>query len=239
MEDSEAKSPEIRKRILDDYYESVYEKYLFSGGAQALGITYFEKQIENFWINATPNSVLEIGGGSGEHLPFLNYVPIEKYVSLDLRESSNQRYIESLPSDLKKKLIFVKGDAQDLPFDDNSFDRVFSTCLLHHVDDVLGVILEAKRVTKHGGEIAFVFPTDPGLLNHFVKRMISYRKMRKVSSVRPQLFYALEHKNHVFSIIELIKFAFQDDELHFHYRPFAFFKSWNLNLLVVAKIIRK
>ncbi len=239
MEDFEAKGSEIRKRILDEHYEFVYEKYLFSGGAQALGIAYFEKQIENFWINATPISVLEIGGGSGEHLPFLNYIPKKKYVSLDLREPRNQRYIESLPSDLKKKLIFIKGDAQDLPFENESFDRVFSTCLLHHVDDVLEIILEAKRVTKHGGEIAFVFPTDPGLLNHFVKRMVSYRKLRKVSSVRPQLIYALEHKNHVFSIMELIKFAFQDDELHFHYRPFAFIKSWNLNLLVVAKIIRK
>lgn len=229
---------EIKKKILDEYYSTVYEKYLFSGGAQATGISYFEKQIEKFWIEKTPNSVLEIGGGNGEHLPFLKYIPGQKYVSLDLRESTTTRYTNGLAEDFKRKLNFVSGNAQNLPFDSESFDRVFSTCLLHHVDDVLAVLLEAKRVTKEGGEIAFVFPTDPGILNHFAKRMISYRKMRKASSIRPQLFYALEHKNHIFSIIELIKFVFQEDELRFHYRPFSFIKSWNLNLLVVAKIVK-
>jgi hypothetical protein len=109
---------------------------------------------------------------------------------------------------------------------------------LHHVDDVLAVLLETRRVTEVDGEIAFVFPTDPGLLNQIVKKTISYKKIRKISNVRPALFYALDHKNHVGSIIEQIKFVFQDDLVTFHYRPF-FLKTWNGNLLVVAHVVKK
>ena len=140
--------------------------------------------------------------------------------------------------EIKSKFEFVTGDAQNLPFKNEEFDRVFSTCLLHHVDDVLSVLLEVRRVTQTGGEIAFVFPTDPGILNQLIKRLISYRKIRKMTDIPPELFYALDHKNHVLSISELIKFVFALDELVFHYRPFRF-KSWNMNFLIVAQIIKK
>ena len=232
------KSDQIRKQILDDYYQNVYQKFLFGGGAQGQGIAYFEKQIENFWTNPQPTNVLEIGGGSGEHLPFIKQIPIQSYVSFDLRPIITNEHLKHLPDELKSKLSFVEGDAQNLPFRELAFDRVFTTCLLHHVDDVLAVLLEARRVTAVGGEIAFVIPTDPGILNQFVKNIFSFRKMKRLSTVRPQLFYALEHKNHVKSILEQIRFVFQSDELEFNFRPFPFLKSWNCNLLVVAKIIK-
>ena len=228
-------SDEIRKKLLDDYYLNVYQPFLFGGGAQAKGIAYFERQIENYWINPKPKNVLEIGGGSGEHLPFINYVPSESYVSFDLRSIVTKHHLKNLTDEFQSKLSFVEGNAQALPFKAATFDRVFTTCLLHHVDDVLGVLLEARRVTEIGGEIAFILPTDPGMLNQLVKKLFSFRKLKKLTKIRPQLFYALDHKNHVGSIIEQIKFVFQDDVLALHYRPF-YLKTWNGNLLVVAHI---
>jgi hypothetical protein len=102
---------------------------------------------------------------------------------------------------------------------------------------VLAVLLKARRVTVQGGEIAFIIPTDPGVLNQLVKRVVSYPKLRKLTEIRPELFYALDHKNHVGSILELIKFVYSEDHLELHYRPFRI-RSWNLNLLVVAKIVK-
>ena len=141
--------------------------------------------------------------------------------------------------EFKSKLRFVEGDAQDLPFENETFDRVFTTCLLHHVDDVLSVLIEVRRVTEIGGEIAFILPTDPGLLNQLVKRIFSFRKIKQLTKIRPQLFYALEHKNHVQGIMEQIRLVFELDELKFNYKPFPFIRSWNSNLLVVAKIVKR
>jgi demethylmenaquinone methyltransferase/2-methoxy-6-polyprenyl-1,4-benzoquinol methylase len=232
-------SNQIRKQILDDYYQNVYQKFLFGGGAQGKGIAYFEKQVENFWLNPTPTNVLEIGGGSGEHLPFIEYIPTDSYISLDLRPIITEDHLRNLSEELKSKLRFVEGDAQALPFEDESFDRVFTTCLLHHVDDVLAVLLEARRVTSKGGEIAFILPTDPGILNQLVKRTFSFRKIKKLTKIRPQLFYALEHKNHIQGILEQIRFVFQSDEVKFNFKPFSLIRSWNSNLLVVVKIVRR
>jgi ubiquinone/menaquinone biosynthesis C-methylase UbiE len=182
--------------------------------------------------------VLEIGGGSGEHLQYIDYIPINSYKSLDLREPTETKYLEFKSQEFREKFEFIVGDAQDLDFDENTFDRVFSTCLLHHVDDVMAVLTEARRVTMPGGELMFVFPTDPGLLNQLVKHMISYPKIRKITNIRPELINALGHKNHALGIKELIKYVFRDDQLEFHFRPF-FVKSINLNLLVAAHITKK
>ena len=229
---------EIRSQILDDYYSNVYQKFLFNGGLQGIGITYFEKQVEKHWVQKTPERVLEIGGGSGEHLPFLNYVPSISYTSLDLREILTKDHLNKIPQGLMEKVTFVQGNAEMLPFDDCTFDRVFTTCVLHHVDDVLGVLLEARRVTRVGGEIAFILPTDPGILNQIVKRIISYPKIRSLTDIRPELFYALEHQNHVRGIMDQIRYVFESDNLKFNYRPFGLIRSWNTNLLVVAKIVK-
>ena len=78
-------------------------------------------------------------------------------------------------------LIFVKADAEAIPFSGNFFDRVLSTCLLHHVDDPLQVLLEMKKVTNLIGEIAIALPTVPGILNQLVERFISIPRMRIIS----------------------------------------------------------
>lgn len=235
--DKEKTSREIRGEILSKYYSEIYQSYLFQKDTQGIGIRYFEKSLEKFWNSVIPEKVLEIRGGSGEHLPYIKYIPRESLTSVDIRDKFSDDHILKLDDDLIKKIDFVKGDAQNLPFEDETFDRVFSTCLLHHVDDVLAVLLEARRVTVQGGELAFIIPTDPGALNQIVKRVVSYPKLRKLTEIQPELFYALDHKNHVGSILELIKFVYSGDQLKLYYRPFRI-SSWNLNLLVVAKIVK-
>jgi phosphatidylethanolamine/phosphatidyl-N-methylethanolamine N-methyltransferase len=230
---------QIRKQILDSFYLNVYQKFLFSGGVQGKGIDYFEKQVENFWENPKPQNVLEIGGGSGEHLKFIRYIPTDSYISFDIRPIITKDHLRNLSDEFKSRLSFVEGDAHSLPFKDETFDRVFTTCLLHHVNDVLAVLLEARRVTVIGGELAFLLPMDPGILNQLVKKMVSIRKIKQLTKIRPQLIYALEHKNHVQSILEQIRFVYQLDEVKFNYRPFSFIRSWNFNLLVVVKIVKR
>lgn len=47
--------------------------------------------------------------------------------------------------------VYVLGRAEHLPFDDNSFDVVFSTGLLEHFENPMPIILEMVRVLKNGG----------------------------------------------------------------------------------------
>ena len=56
----------------------------------------------------------------------------------------------------------VHGDAQQLPFADNSFDRIVSCETIEHLPDVRSAILEMFRVTRPGGKL---FLTTPNYAN--------------------------------------------------------------------------
>lgn len=58
---------------------------------------------------------------------------------------------------LHPSLRFEKGDAEELPFADASYDAVISNFGIHHVERPERAIAEARRVLRGGGTFAFTF----------------------------------------------------------------------------------
>jgi len=233
---SKNRSFQLKNATLKKYYNDSYLKLFYGKSFCSCGIKYSHQKLEKIFTNNIPDSVLEIGGNNGEHLPFVKFVPSKQYVSLDLVTPQLEIYTNMISVELKNKLKFVKGNAEDLKYKDNTFDRILVTCVLAHVDDVLASLFEIKRVAKEGAEIGILLPTDPGILNRLVKTLFTYRKLTKSTTVSPKFINALEHKNHVSAIMALISYVFSNDDLKFTYKPFGLFKSWNFNLLIIAKI---
>jgi SAM-dependent methyltransferase len=50
----------------------------------------------------------------------------------------------------------LEADAEELPFDDASFDVVYSNGVLHHTPDIGRAIREARRVLKPGGSLYMI-----------------------------------------------------------------------------------
>jgi len=51
----------------------------------------------------------------------------------------------------------IEGDAEELPFPDDSFDRVTSNGVLHHTPDVDAALAEIRRVLRPPGSATIVF----------------------------------------------------------------------------------
>jgi SAM-dependent methyltransferase len=81
-------------------------------------------------------AVLEIGSGRGN----LQEI-VDNYTGLDISPNVARFY--------KKK--FVLGSATALPFQDNSFDALWSVFVLEHVQNPEQALSEARRVVKNGG----------------------------------------------------------------------------------------
>lgn len=232
-----------RDKIISEYYDNYFES-LCNDGLQGRGSSYFHKLIENYWENKTSKRVLEVGAGSGEHLPFLNtntLENIESYSLLDIRPESPNfkdflKQLEIKNTNFRaRKFQWVQGSVEKIPFPDNSVDRVVSTCLFHHIENPLLAFQELRRVVVVGGEIAIGLPTDPGILNRAIKRFMTYPKAKRIGIANPELIYALEHRNHIHGLINIAKAVYAKDEFKVHYKPFEI-KSWNLNLAVVLKV---
>lgn len=232
------RAKEIRIKILSDFYENHYQDYIFGKSPLSWGIKLFEEALENTLFGRREvDRLLEIGGGSGEHLRFVRHFPRKEYVSLDVRPPLTSQHLHELDEYEQSKFRFVVGNAEELPFCDGYFDRSISTCVLHHVEDPLSVMMELRRVTRSGGEIAVMLPTDPGVVNRIIKRIVSFRRMKKLANVNPNLILALDHRNHIHALIEIAKFVFQEDNLKIDYLPLRI-PSWNLNLMVRISAIK-
>lgn len=62
---------------------------------------------------------------------------------------------------------FVQADALDLPFEDGTFDAVFSEGVLHHTPSTRAALLSAARVLGTGGEMSFYVYRKKGAVREF------------------------------------------------------------------------
>jgi ubiquinone/menaquinone biosynthesis C-methylase UbiE len=107
--------------------------------------------------------VLEVGAGTGlnlMHYPAVSSLTLTEPMPGMVRRLSG--HVEQSPL----SATVLRAPAEDLPFDDDSFDTVVSTLVLCSVDDQPRALREARRVLRPGGQLLFlehVRSDDPGL----------------------------------------------------------------------------
>jgi len=98
--------------------------------------------------------VLEIGGGTGANLPF--YGPEVEEVVVTEPEDLMARRLEKKLAGYSHPVQVLRVPAEQLPFEDGSFDVVVTTLVLCTVDDPARSLQEAHRVLKPGGKLLFL-----------------------------------------------------------------------------------
>ena len=108
--------------------------------------------------------VLEIGGGTGANLAHYGS-PVES-LTVTEPEVPMLRRLERRVCDGRPETVVLRAPAEDLPFEDATFDVVVSTLVLCGVDDQPRALREIRRVLRPGGRFLFlehVRSTDPQL----------------------------------------------------------------------------
>jgi demethylmenaquinone methyltransferase/2-methoxy-6-polyprenyl-1,4-benzoquinol methylase len=116
-------------------------------------------------VNAIPGSwALDVASGTGlvaRELARRNL----RVVGLDQSEAMVHRGVTGVRgAGLADRIAFVLGQAERLPFPDETFDAVTFTYLLRYVDDPQATLTELARVLRPGGVMAaleFHVPPEP------------------------------------------------------------------------------
>jgi ubiquinone/menaquinone biosynthesis C-methylase UbiE len=107
--------------------------------------------------------VLEIGGGTGANLPC--YGPAVDSLTITEPQPPMLRHLERNVRARRPDARVLRAPAEDLPFDDDSFDVAVSTLVLCGVDDQPRALRELRRVLRPGGRLLFIEHVrsgDPG-----------------------------------------------------------------------------
>lgn len=98
---------------------------------------------------ACGKKVLEVGCGTGLLMKEIHKTASE-VKGIDISE-------QMLAKAKERGLDVRQGIAEDLPFEDNSFDLVYSFKVLAHVEQIKKAMLEMNRVLKPGGTLVAEF----------------------------------------------------------------------------------
>jgi len=202
---------------------------LVTSGANGRFHRLTHKSLEKKYKGLHFDRVLEIGAGSGEHLPFVLH-SFSEYVMSDIELPTNK---------ISQSMVrHVIADASSLPFDDEHFDRIVVTCVLHHVSELYGSILEMKRTLKPGGVLTILLPTDPGFVFRLSRSMMGDQILRNQGCADIDFFRSIEHRNHYVSILGILKNVFQNDDFNAFGFPFHS-HFWHINLFTAIHITKR
>lgn len=112
-------------------------------------INYFLEEIS---LNRN-TKVLDFGCGTG------NYTDkIKKITKADVYgvEPSDGMRIKAINKN--DKIIYKKGDHENIPFPDNFFDFIYMTDVIHHVPDIDKMFNEFNRILKKEGKVCIETP---------------------------------------------------------------------------------
>lgn len=115
---------------------------------------------------ARDKEVLELGCGTG--------LILEKVAPIARRAQGIDISPGMLARARARGLDVKEGDLLDLPFEDESFDLVYSFKVLAHIDAIDRALAEAQRVTKIGGTLALEFYNRESL-RYLVKKLAGPR----------------------------------------------------------------
>jgi len=145
-----AECAEIAKRFDRDYWDGDrqygYGGYRYDGRWRAVA----EAMAEHYQLKPGQR-ILDVGCGKGFLLyEFTQAVPGIEVAGLDISEYA----LDNAKPEIKPFLR--QGLAQDLPYEDNSFDLVYSITTLHnlYIYDLKKAIQEIERVSKGNSHIA-------------------------------------------------------------------------------------
>lgn len=129
-------------------FAAIYDRML--GKTERAGLGEHRRAL----LAAATGDVLEIGGGTGANLEY--YGDTVRSLTLVEPEKPMLKRLERHVEQRAPKSKVLRAPAEDLPFNDASFDVAVSTLVLCTVDDVPRALRELRRVLRPGGKLLFI-----------------------------------------------------------------------------------
>ena len=165
----------LRKKFFAATYDS------FSRRSENAGL----RDMRHGLIAGARGSVLEVGAGTGANLTHYN----GQLESLMFTEPDPAmiRRLQAKARDEAPLAKILRAPAEDLPFEDASFDTVVSTLVLCGVEDQPRSVREIRRVLKPGGRLLFIehVRSDDPALARFQDRMNWLNRSRRLVRLQP------------------------------------------------------
>jgi ubiquinone/menaquinone biosynthesis C-methylase UbiE len=135
-------------------------------------------------IGFTHGTILDVGCGfASVPIEIAKIFPGAKITGIDLGEPLLDIGRTLISNEgLEKQIILLKGDAQNLQFDNDTFDVVINTFLLHIVENPISMLDEIDRVAKPEAKI-LITDLRRGVLAYFIKKFRTAYTLKEATDI--------------------------------------------------------
>ena len=133
---------------------NTYDKYASTNPVERRLLAGFFTKLDSLLPTSAPARILEVGVGEGKVATRLaSMYPLAEITGLDLPDDALRNHWRA------SGLTGLFASAEQLPFDDNTFDLVLAIEMLEHVERPERVLAEINRVAT--GPVVLTVPWEP------------------------------------------------------------------------------
>ena len=170
------------------YYDFATRLYaLLNGGNERERVMQYLK-----FLNIKNNDkVIEISIGTGRNIKYLN--PNAEYYGVDISIGMLRKCQRKMER-LKRNIILLQAEAENLPIKDASFDVVFSAGGFNFFNDPGKAVNEMLRIAKSGAQLLIYDETEAFRLKHSKNKFYQGIEIKNPVGYLPDLCREIEYK---------------------------------------------
>ncbi len=149
---------EDKHKLVQDIFSKVAPKYDLMNDLMSLGIHKLWKRKFVNYVDNLNSHIIDVASGTGDIGLNLAYrSKLQSANSHIILYDENKEMLEiaknkSIDRNLLHNIDFVHGNAENLPFDDNSFDYYTISFGIRNVSQIMLSLKEARRILKKNGK---------------------------------------------------------------------------------------
>lgn len=163
-------STQSKKSQIEDMFDNIAPRYDMLNRVLSLRIDILWRDVLVKWLKKDePKLVLDVATGTGDLAIAIQKGTEARVMGLDLSQQMLNVGIEKVKRlGLEEKISMQKGDAENLPFEDNKFDAVSVAFGVRNFENLEKGIKELRRVVKNGANVYILeFSKIEGFLSPF------------------------------------------------------------------------
>ena len=170
------------KETVRSMFNDISGRYDFLNHFLSFGIDHWwRRKFVRVLSKKSPRLILDVATGTGDLAIAMRTLSPEKITGIDI--ATQMLDIGRIKIEKKKltgKIIFQVGDAESIPFPDESFDAVTVAFGVRNFENLEKGLMEMKRILKPGGTMQILEFSHPGsapfkqIFRFYSKYIISY-----------------------------------------------------------------
>lgn len=147
-------STRSKKEQVEEMFDTIAGKYDFLNRLLSLRIdTLWRNHVTKILKPFAPKKILDIATGTGDLALALTTLNPDKIIGLDLSANMLSIADQKIKANNKTDIIsLVKGDSENLPFDNDSFDAITVAFGVRNFENLEKGLIEIHRVLKPNGQ---------------------------------------------------------------------------------------